>query len=69
MINTLMHAEADPCRNAANVKPTPLAPQTRRPEHVVRLAPNWSAVRPANGRLSNVATYCALMTSPATNGL
>lgn len=53
----------------ASAKVSPLAAHTRSPQDVVRFGPTESAIRPASGRLSNVAMYCTLMANPARSGL
>src|SRR6266850_6972406 len=68
-IKTPRQIEGEVCRKLVSVKPIPAAPHTNNPMHVVRFAPNLSAVLPASGRVSKVAAYCALTARPATNGL
>src|SRR5438132_13677422 len=50
-------------------KKNPLAVHISNPEDAARLLPTESAMRPAMGRLDNVATYCALIARPASTGL
>src|SRR4029077_15635535 len=50
-------------------KKIPLIAHISKPEGAARLPPTESAMRPAEGRLDNVATYCALIAKPASTGL
>ena len=47
----------------------PLAVQQAMPHITETLAPMWSEMRPAHGRLSSVAMYWMLMAKPASTVL
>ena len=49
------HASGSTCRKPQKNRQIPEQPQATRPERTVRLAPTWSAMRPACGRLRTVA--------------
>ncbi len=57
------------CRAAAPTSNAPLAVQHAMPHSTEILAPMWSEMRPAQGRLARVAMYWMLMASPASTAL
>ena len=59
------HARGRRFRKPERKRQMPEQPQATRPERTVRRAPTWSAILPAWGRLSTVATYWALIARPA----
>jgi hypothetical protein len=57
------------CRTAAATSRAPLVVQAPMPHSTETLAPRRSLMRPAQGRLTRVAMYWMLMTSPASAAL
>src|SRR6267142_5627870 len=62
-------ASGPPVIHPEKKKKSPLVAHISKPKDTARLPPTESAVRPAKGRLDNVATYCALIAKPANTGL
>lgn len=54
------------CNASATSSSNPLSVQASMPHSTEIFAPAWSLMRPAHGRLRNVAMYWMLMTRPAS---
>jgi hypothetical protein len=68
-IRTEKLSQGERCRAAAATSSAPLAEHPVIPHSTETLAPARSEMRPAQGRLSSVAMYWMLMTSPASAAL
>ena len=63
---TPTEATRDSRNKAAAISSSPLNAHATRPISAARLGPAVSEVRPAKPRLNKVATYCVLITRPAS---
>jgi len=62
-------AQGTACSAAPAASSAPLAVHAAMPQSTATLAPAWSEMRPAHGRLAKVAMYWMLITRPASAAL
>ena len=68
-MSTVKLSQCTSDKAAAATRNAPLTVQQAMPQSTETLAPMWSEMRPAQGRLASVATYWTLMANPASTVL